>query len=68
MATPGFRALRAAFPRARIAVHARAVFAPLVAGAPWFDEVIPLASYRRGARELLREGFGLRGRRFDLGV
>jgi heptosyltransferase-2 len=68
MATPGFRALRAAFPRARIAAHARPAFAPLVAGAPWFDEVIPLASYHQGARALLREGFALRGRRFDLGV
>jgi heptosyltransferase-2 len=68
MATPGFRALRAAYPRAQIALHARAVLAPLVAGAPWFDEVIPLASYHRGARALLREGHALRGRRFDLGV
>ena len=68
MATPGFRALRAAYPRAQIALHARAALAPLVAGAPWFDEVIPLASYHRGAPALLREGFALRGRRFDLGV
>lgn len=68
MATPGFRALRAAYPRARIAVHLRAAHAPLVAGAPWFDEVIPLASYHRGASALLREGFALRRRHFDLGV
>ncbi len=68
MATPGFRALRAAFPRAQIAVHVRVALAPLVAGAPWFDEVIPLASYHRGAGALLREGFALRGSGFDLGV
>jgi heptosyltransferase-2 len=68
MATPGFRALRAAHPRARIAVHLRAALATLVAGAPWFDEVIPLASYHRGTSALLREAFALRERRFDLGV
>jgi heptosyltransferase-2 len=68
MATPGFRALRAAHPRARIVLHARAELAPLVAGAPWFDAVVPLTSYHRGAGALLREGFALRRRRFDLGV
>ncbi|MCU0670096.1 MAG: lipopolysaccharide heptosyltransferase II [Myxococcota bacterium] len=69
MATPGFRALRAAFARARIAVQIRPGLAPLLAGAPWFDEVLPLASYHRGAAALLREGFALRRRpRFDLGV
>ncbi len=68
MATPGFRALRAAHPRAQIAVHVRPALAALVAGAPWFDEVIPLASYHRGAGALLREALALRSRRFDLAV
>ncbi len=68
MATPGFRALRAAHPRAEIVLHARAELAPLVAGAPWFDAVVPLTSYHRGATALLREGFALRHRGFDLGV
>ena len=68
MATPGFRALRAAHPRAQIVLHVRAELAPLVAGAPWFDAVVPLASYHRGATALLREGFALRRRRFDLGL
>lgn len=69
MATPGFRALRAAHPRARIAVQIRPALAALLAGAPWFDEVLPLASYHRGAAALLREGFSLRrGPRFDLGL
>lgn len=69
MATPGFRALRAAHPSARIAVQIRPGLAPLVAGAPWFDEVLPLASYHRGVTALVREGRALRKRpRFDLGV
>jgi heptosyltransferase-2 len=68
MATPGFRALRAAFPRADIAVHVRSALAPLLGGAPWFDRVLPLASWQRGSAALLREGLSLRRLRFDLGV
>lgn len=68
MATPGFRALRAAYPRARITLHARAELLPLVAGAPWFDAVLPLTSYGRGVGALLREGSMLRRHHFDLGV
>jgi heptosyltransferase-2 len=68
MATPGFRALRAAHPRAQIVLHARAELLPLVAGAPWFDAVLPLVSHQRGVGALLREGLALRARRFDLGV
>ena len=68
MATPGFRALRAAHPRAQIVLHARAELLPLVAGAPWFDAVVPLRSHHRGVAALLREGLALRPRRFDLGV
>jgi heptosyltransferase-2 len=68
MATPGFRALRAGFPGARITLHLRASQLPLLAGAPWFDELLPLRS--AGGRGLapLREGLALRGRRFDLGI
>jgi len=68
MATPGFRALRAAYPAAAIALHVRGALAPLVAGAPWFDEVIPLASRHARASHWLREAIALRARRFDLGV
>ncbi len=68
MATPGFRALRAAQPRAQIVLHARAELLPLVAGAPWFDAVLPLRSHHRGVGALLREGLALRSRRFDLGI
>ncbi len=69
MATPGFRALRAGFPEARIALQIRAGLAPLLAGAPWFDEVLPVTSHRRGARALLGEGLRLRRQtHFDLGI
>lgn len=68
MATPGFRALRAGFPGARLVLHVRPGLEPLLAGSPWFDEVLPLRSYHRGGAALLREGLALRSRRFDLGV
>ena len=69
MSTPGFRALRAAYPEARIALQLREPLMPLVDGAPWFDEVIPLRSYHAGAGALWREGRAMRAAgRFDLGV
>ena len=68
MATPGFRALRAAHPQAHIALQVRPSLAPLVAGSPWFDAVLPLDSYHRGASALAREALGLRAERFDLGL
>jgi heptosyltransferase-2 len=69
MATPGFRALRAGFPDARITLLVRASLAELVAGAPWFDAVWPLRSHQGGLAALLREGRALRRHaRFDLGV
>ncbi len=68
MATPGFRALRERFPDARLALQILPGLAPLLDGAPWFDEVLPLASHRKGTAALLREGRALRGRRFELGV
>ncbi len=69
MATPGFRALRQGFPEARLTLHVRPELQPLVAGAPWFNEVLPLTSWRAGPRALFREGRVLRRRgRFDLGV
>ena len=66
MATPGFRALRAGFPRARIVLHLRPELAPLLRGAPWFDELLPLCSYHGGPVALLREVASLRRRSFDL--
>ncbi len=69
MSTPGFRALRAGFPEARITLHVRAGLELLVSGAPWFDQVIAVESYRAGGLALLREGWGLRRRGgFDLGL
>jgi len=68
MASPGFRALRAACPDAELAIHVREALAPLLAGAPWFDAVLPLASHRQGPRALLAEARALRSRRFDVGL
>jgi heptosyltransferase-2 len=67
MATPGFRALRAAHPNARIRL---AGLEPLVAGAPWFDEVLPFTAWRRGPLAVVRAGLALRRRfgGFDLGI
>lgn len=69
MSTPGFRALRAGFPDARIVLHVRTGLEALLAGSPWFDEVLPVRSYRAGALAMAREGRALRDYgRFDLGV
>jgi heptosyltransferase-2 len=69
MSTPGFRALRSGFPDARITLQLRSGLEALMAGAPWFDDLLPVDSYRQGARALLREGRALRrSRRFDLGL
>jgi heptosyltransferase-2 len=68
MATPGFRALRAAWPGAELCLHVREGLAPLLAGAPWFDAVLPLASHHRGPAALLAEAWRLRRRRFEIGL
>jgi heptosyltransferase-2 len=68
MSTPGFRALRSGFPKARLTLHVRPELLPLVNGAPWFDELLPLDSYRKGTAALVREACKLRARRFDLGL
>jgi heptosyltransferase-2 len=68
MATPGFRALRAGLPRARIEVLVRPGLEPLLAGAPWFDAVRTQRSYHRGAAAFLREAHGLRAERYDVGL
>ena len=69
MSTPGFRALRGAFPDARITLQLRPGLEALVAGAPWFDSVERLESHHAGAAALLREARAQRrARRFDLGV
>jgi heptosyltransferase-2 len=69
MATPGFRALRAGFPRARITLHLRESQLPLLDGSPWFDARVPLRSAGRHGLAPLREGLALRALgRFDLGL
>jgi len=69
MATPGFRALRAGFPDARITLQVPAKLAPLLSGAPWFDALVPRDPGRTGRWALIREGLALRRRaRFDLGL
>ena len=68
MATPGLRALRAGFPQARIHVLVQAGLAPLLAGSPRIDQVIPLRHDRAGPVARLREVRSLRGRGYDLGL
>ena len=69
MSTPAFRALRKKFPADRITLQLRPGLEPLLAGSPWFDEILPVASYRRGAAALWREGRALRSaHRYDIGV
>jgi len=72
MATPGFRALREAFDCARMTLAVRPGLAPLLAGAPWFDAVVPVPPERRGPLALWRDGRNLAHlsgeRSFDLGI
>jgi heptosyltransferase-2 len=68
MATPAFRALREGFPAARIAVQLREGLRPLLEGAPWFDEVLPLHASGRSAWGFARDAWQLRRRRFDVGL
>jgi len=68
MATPAFRALRAGFPEAHLALQLREEHFPILNGAPWFDALLPLTSFGRGFAGLLAEGHRLRGERFDLGI
>jgi heptosyltransferase-2 len=69
MSTPGFRALRAHFPEAHIALQLRPGLEALMAGSPWFDEILPVDSYRKGGLALWREGKALkRSRHFDVGL
>lgn len=68
MSTPGFRALRQGFPDSRITLLVRAPLAPLLAGAPWFDEIRPLHSYHRGPLAMAGEAAALRRVGYDLGV
>ncbi|MDJ0788811.1 MAG: lipopolysaccharide heptosyltransferase II [Myxococcota bacterium] len=68
MATPGLRALRARFPEAQIDLHLRESQMPLLHGAPFVDELLPVRSYHAGAGAWLAEARELRRRRYELGV
>lgn len=68
MSTPGFRALRDRYPHAHITLHVRPGLEPIVAGAPWFDAVLPVRSHHAGAMALLREARALRRHPYDLGI
>jgi len=69
MASPGFRAVREGFPDARIVLQIRAALRDLVAGAPWFDDIVPVTSHRRGPFAQWREARALRAHGpFDLGI
>ena len=64
MATPAIRALRRAFPAARINALCLHNNLPLMAGIPWIDRLI---GYRRGS-PLMRTGARLRRRGFDCAI
>ena len=66
MATPAFRALRENYPDAHIALALRPSVAPILNGAPWFDEVI--AQEDRGMANFMRTIGRLRNGGFDLAV
>jgi len=69
MATPTFRALRAGFPSAEIAVVIKPHVAPTLDAAPWIDRVIPLAPRAKNrehrTQAVIRR---LRADRFDLAI
>jgi heptosyltransferase-2 len=66
MCTPVLRALRAAHPRAHIAVETRPVTACLLEGLASVDEILPDPG--RGLRALAERARALRARRFDWAV
>jgi len=70
MATPAFRAVRTAFPAARVSLLIKKYARAIVNDSPWFDEVIEYdpAGAHRGLRGFLRLVRELRRRRFDLAL
>lgn len=70
MATPALRCLREGYPRAHIALVLRRYVRDIVAGAPWFDEVIEAerADETLGTLSCARLVQRIRAERFDLAV
>jgi heptosyltransferase-2 len=70
MSLPALRAVRRAFPHARLAVLVRQELAPFFAGAIWIDDVMAYTLSRgaRGVVERIRIIAALRTWRFDLAI
>lgn len=70
MTMPALRAVRAAYPQARLAVLVKRELAGFYSGAGWIDEVIPYRVLQGlpGIADRRRIVAGLRARRFDLAV
>ncbi len=68
MATPAFRAVRTALPRARVTLVVRSSVEPVLRGAPWFDETLVYRPNGRAVREFVRCARRLRRPRHDLGI
>lgn len=68
MATPGFRALHAAFSAARRVLLLRPGLIPLLDGSAWFDEIRPVRASGRDPAALWREARALRQEGFALGI
>ncbi|MCD6416347.1 MAG: lipopolysaccharide heptosyltransferase II [Planctomycetes bacterium] len=69
MATPAFRALRSGLPKAHISLVVRRRVAPVLRGAPWFDQVITYDPEGRWAPgEFVRCARALRTPRRELGL
>lgn len=67
MCTPALRALKNAFPQARLTVAGRAAVCALLEGLPWVDALHPLPA-RPGAAELFRHARALAPAARDLAV
>ena len=65
MSTPGLRAVRERYPKARIIGHFNAKYAELFANNPHLDEVIPM---HRGYLRFVRTVLKMRKRKPDLGI
>jgi len=68
MSTPGLRALRRAYPEARIVGQLPEPLQPLLEGSGYFDEIWPVVPPRAGFSSLRAEAKRLANARFDLGI
>lgn len=65
MATPAIRALKQRWPQARLIGLVRPYVREVLAGLPWFDELIPVNKLGKSPRELWRLANDLRARNVD---